>query len=102
MIVLKFFWTNKKIAFALDYMVEERFTPLTPFYFFPKENGWEKIKQYLVVNKNWINKNSSESVLNKLTEVIDYWRVNKTSNKLVINNYLSNFEDCFLVGCNLE
>lgn len=102
MVILKFFWTRKKIAFALDYKIDERCSPLSTFYFFPKENGWEKIKQELLNNKTWINKNVSESILNKLTEVIEYWRINKSSNKSVVMSHFKTFEHCFLIGSNFD
>lgn len=99
MLVLKFFWSSKKIAFALDDKVSGRFTPLTPFYFFPKENGWEKIKKELK-NKLWISNNVSLALLNSLTKVIEFWKMNKDKDISFISSYFDELEDCFLVGFN--
>lgn len=99
MLVLKFLWSNKKIAFALDDKVSERFTPLTPFYFFPKENGWEKLKKELK-SRVWISNNVSILLLNSLTKVIEFWKINKDKDILFVTSYFDCLEDCFLVGFN--
>jgi len=99
MLVLKFLWSSKKIAFALDCKFSGRFTPLTLFYFFPKENGWEKVKQELK-NNIWISNNVSVSLLNSLTKVIEFWKLHKDKDIRFVNSYFDVLEDCFLVGFN--
>ncbi|XP_002530983.3 30S ribosomal protein 3, chloroplastic [Ricinus communis] len=73
-IVLKLTWMEKAIGVGLDQVIPGFGTiPLSPYYFWPKEDAWQHLK-VLLESKPWISQKQMHILLNQATDIINLWQ----------------------------
>lgn len=92
----KIIWGKQYIGIAIDKILNRTNTfPITTFFFWPKENGWELLKTELL-NKPWITKEDRIEILNGYNQIIKYWLTNVNQIKniplLITESSIYNFE----------
>lgn len=97
--ILKFLWLEKAIAVALDQKVGDRTNPITEYFFWPRKDAWEEMRLDLE-NKTWVSQADSIVILNKITEVINFWQENSFNNNVDLEKVRTKFKDCTFIGYN--
>lgn len=92
--IFKVIWGKQTIGIAINKRLKDNKTsPMTTFFFWPKENGWELLKNQLYT-KPWTNEEERLEILNGYNKIITYWAkhvkgTNTISNRTTINNTLN-------------
>ena len=83
--IFKILWSNSCIGIAVDQLEEKNLsTPLTSFYFWPREDGWKLLKSELD-SKPWMSQKVKKELLNSYTFIVNLW-LNNLNNKVKIEN----------------
>jgi len=92
---LNFLWLDKNIAVGVDQVFGRGHrSPITEYFFWPKMDAWEDLKAALE-EKSWINSQDKVLLLNRCTEVINFWQ---DEQKHSIAEAQEKFPDCNFQG----
>lgn len=71
---LNFLWLDKNIAVAVDQVYARGAqSPLTEYFVWPRRDAWDELRMALE-SKPWITDRDRIVLLNRLTEVINFWQ----------------------------
>lgn len=74
--LFKIIWGKRYVGIAIDKLLNSNQTlPITTFFFWPRENGWELLRNQLL-SKPWITKEERINILNGSNKIINYWLMN--------------------------
>lgn len=92
---LNFLWLDKNIAVSVDQVFAKGHrSPVTEYFFWPRKDAWEELKAALEA-RPWIGERSKVLLLNRCTEVINYWQ---DEDKHSIADAETKFTDCKFMG----
>jgi 30S ribosomal protein 3 len=71
--VLKVLWLEKSLGIALDQRVGKSTQPVTEYFFWPRKDAWDELKDRLN-SYSWVSQAEAISLLNQTTDLIQAWQ----------------------------
>ncbi len=69
------------MGIAINHIVNEGYSPLSSYFFWPYNDAWTQIKIELE-SKPWISETDKIDLLNQTTLIINYWQENKKNQSI--------------------
>lgn len=73
---IKVLWLENYLGLAIDEVNSNIVTQLTPYYFWPKTDAWEQLKNELN-SKLWIEEREKIILLNDVSQIMNHWQKNR-------------------------
>ena len=70
---LNILWLDTKLGVAIDQVQGTEKIPLTNYFFWPKSNIWEQIKNDLD-SKPWVLADEKDEILNSVAVIMNQWQ----------------------------
>jgi 30S ribosomal protein 3 len=93
--ILRILWLENNIAIAIDQVIGKGTSPLTSYFFWPRNDAWEHLKAELE-SKPWISEANKIYLLNQATEIINYWQ--EEGQKISVSVAQTKFMTCIFSG----
>lgn len=90
-------WLDNNVAIAIDHIIGKNSSPLTSYFFWPRNDAWEQLKSELD-SKPWISENEKIGLLNQATEIINFWQ--EEGKKQSIKKAQNKFPEFIFAGSN--
>lgn len=79
---LRILWLDCSIAFSVDHIAHQGYSPLTPYFFWPRNDAWSQVKNELE-SKPWISENDKIDILNEVTLLLNHWQERKQNKSII-------------------
>ena len=93
----KILWLENNVAIAIDHVIGNNLSPLTSYFFWPRNDAWEQLKVELE-SKPWIKEYDRIELLNQATAIINFWQ--EAGKNKSISQAEEKFPDCIFAGSN--
>ena len=93
--VLKVLWLEKSLGIALDQRVGKTTQPVTEYFFWPRKDAWDELKDRLN-SYSWVSQSEAISLLNQTTDLIQTWQ--ETEKKGSFNTMQQKFPEAIFLG----
>ena len=91
----KILWLENSLGIAIDQVNLKEKIAITPYYFWPQNDAWKQLKLE-IDSKSWISKQEKITILNYISELMNYWKKNKKLNNP--QNVTKQFQQIELIG----
>ena len=88
-------WLTEKIGLSVNQRNGKNTIPITNYFFWPQNDAWGQIDIELK-SKPWIKESDRIIVLNNITQIIDYWKLNIGNETL--NSIKQKFNEFKFIG----